>query len=668
MKVKNTIFKSIDDLQKFIEENHLKSATTLLVQVFFGTVDLKHIQLVLGQIEASLPDATIIGASTDGEILDQQISVGETVISFSIFENSSIYPYSFPSSDRQANIGALLGEAAVEKNAKMMILFGDSLSTNGDQLLEEIGKVAPNVIVVGGLAGDNGNYLNTVVVCGQSIQTSGVVAVMVVSDSLRVMTKYSFNWIPIGPSFTVTKSVLNRVYELDYTPTLRLYAEYLGDSIAEGMPSVGSEFPLIMYHNGMQYGRSCVCKHDDGSLSFSGNVPKGAMVQFGIGNIDMIIESSGLLPTEISPFEPEAIFVYSSMARRRFLGQNADAEIAPLAAVAPTTGFFTYGEFFTDCIERRKQFFNNVISVVGLSEAPLKLDAHDKNIANGVIKRDDAFGKTFKALSHLINKTSIDLQVLNDSLRRRIDQEVQKNREKDKMMIAQSKQATMGEMISMIAHQWRQPITSIGLLSSSMRLDAEFDDLKKNDVISITTQIDDQVQYLSRTIDDFRNYFKPNKMSEKFELKTLFKEVGSMSSHFLDSNGIKLEIYSGEDLAIKSLKSELMQVMVNIVNNAKDALLERKVQNPVIKLEATLDHKGVIVVIKDNAGGIKEDVAERVFEPYFSTKSAKNGTGLGLYMAKTIIEEHLKGVISTFNDEEGAIFVLKLPFELKDEM
>jgi signal transduction histidine kinase len=259
------------------------------------------------------------------------------------------------------------------------------------------------------------------------------------------------------------------------------------------------------------------------------------------------------------------------------------------------------------------------------------------------------------------------MQVLNESLRRRIDQEVQKNREKDKMMIAQSKQATMGEMISMIAHQWRQPLTSVGLLSSSLRLDAEFDDMNKESVISVTNQIDEQVQYLSRTIDDFRNYFKPNKNSKKFAIQTLFEEVRSMSSHFLESNGIKIGIDPGEDFAIVSLKSELMQVMVNIVNNAKDALLERRVVNPLIELEARLDHKGVIIVIKDNAGGIEESVSERIFEPYFSTKNAKNGTGLGLYMAKTIVEEHLKGVISTFNDEKGAIFVIKLPFEIKDE-
>jgi PAS domain S-box-containing protein len=160
---------------------------------------------------------------------------------------------------------------------------------------------------------------------------------------------------------------------------------------------------------------------------------------------------------------------------------------------------------------------HNDIQGVFTSDATLNwISANSEPLINPESKKLDGVVITFTDITEQ-RKMIEQLKEFNKKLEDEVSTQVNMIRQKDQMLIHQSRLASMGEMISMIAHQWRQPITSIGLLSSSMRLDAESDDLKKNDVISITTQIDDQVQYLSRTIDDFRNYFKPNKMSEKFE-------------------------------------------------------------------------------------------------------------------------------------------------------
>jgi len=231
---------------------------------------------------------------------------------------------------------------------------------------------------------------------------------------------------------------------------------------------------------------------------------------------------------------------------------------------------------------------------------------------------------------------------------------------KDEMLIKQSRHAAMGEMISMIAHQWRQPLSVISMDANNILLDIAMGDLDVNASEEYANSIVQQTQHLSGTIDDFRNFFKPDKAISKINIRDTINKTLSMVADSLKSNSIKLKSTFETEKQVDAYPRELMQVFVNIITNAKDALISNKSDVAQINIRVYENEKYVNTEICDNGGGIDADTLPKVFDPYFSTKNEKNGTGLGLHMSKMIIEEHLHGKIEVKNKNEGACFTVSL--------
>jgi len=232
------------------------------------------------------------------------------------------------------------------------------------------------------------------------------------------------------------------------------------------------------------------------------------------------------------------------------------------------------------------------------------------------------------------------------------------------MIIEQSKSAAMGEMISMIAHQWRQPLQAVSILTQKLPLLKMIDGEIKDEILNkVVDDVGVQLDYMSKTIDDFRNFFKPDKDKQKVKLSELILKVEEFLSYMLKIEKVKIDLTYEEDVTLELHYNEVMQVFINIIKNAVDAMIEHKIQNRYININFYTEDKNVIINFEDNAGGINEEIISKIFDPYFSTKTNKNGTGLGLYMSKTIIEEHSNGKLSVKNGKEGAIFTIILPLE-----
>ncbi len=237
---------------------------------------------------------------------------------------------------------------------------------------------------------------------------------------------------------------------------------------------------------------------------------------------------------------------------------------------------------------------------------------------------------------------------------------------KEDMMIAQSRHAAMGEMISMIAHQWRQPITVISMIANNMILDVELDEMNEESIRKNATKTLQQTAHLSKTIDDFKNFFKPNKKKELVLVNDILEENFSIISKSLMNNNIDLKKVYESETPILIYSRELLQVLINILKNAKEALLENKIENAAISVKTSEDNNYVKISICDNGKGIDEAIISKIYDPYFSTKDEKVGTGLGLYMSKTIIDKHLHGSIKATNqDNSGVCFDILLPKESK---
>ncbi|MFA6144018.1 MAG: ATP-binding protein [Sulfurimonas sp.] len=247
--------------------------------------------------------------------------------------------------------------------------------------------------------------------------------------------------------------------------------------------------------------------------------------------------------------------------------------------------------------------------------------------------------------------------VINDITKNKAMEEKLKTNEE--ILLIQSRQAAMGEMISMIAHQWRQPLNIMGLAISNIEMkralkaltDTEFD--KKIELIT------NNITFMSETIDDFRNFFQPNQPKEELSVESILKSTLDIIGKSLENNSISLIQRSTTKKALPLYKNQLIQVLINLINNAKETLLIHKTPSPTIIITTNDCPDGVIVSVCDNGGGIPEEIMNKISEPYFTTKGFK-GTGLGLHIARSIIERNFDGTLTWHNEKDGACFVLTL--------
>jgi len=257
----------------------------------------------------------------------------------------------------------------------------------------------------------------------------------------------------------------------------------------------------------------------------------------------------------------------------------------------------------------------------------------------------------------LLNAHVEKIKELNDQLLR----EKELTEMQHKQLLASSKSAAMGEMLSMIAHQWRQPLSLITTLLTNIKIKKELQTLNETDIDTSLEKINTTVLYLSETINDFRDYFKPNKIKSTINIIELFNKSIFFLKDEMNQLSIKFIININKDIYITSYKNELLQCLINIIKNSLDAFENHNKKDKKIIVEAEEYYDNTLLItIEDNAGGIQKEIIQKVFEPYFSTKS-KNGTGLGLYMCKVILYEHLKGEITLSSQNNGTKVAIKLP-------
>ncbi len=254
-----------------------------------------------------------------------------------------------------------------------------------------------------------------------------------------------------------------------------------------------------------------------------------------------------------------------------------------------------------------------------------------------------------------------ELVGLNSSLEEKVEMEVQKNKEQQFLLMQQSRLAQMGEMISMIAHQWRQPLNNLSMIIQSAALKHKLGKLDEARMLKLSEDSQKQIMQMSQTIDDFRYFFKPNKHQREFNVTTSILHVLTLLKPSLEQELIVVETHLEDDVLMKGFSNELEQVLLNILNNARDVLVEKnRDKKKIITIVLKKEDENVLITIEDNAGGIEDNVIDKIFDPYFSTKEGRNGTGLGLYMSKSIIEGQCQGQLSVKNGTKGAIFKIVL--------
>jgi len=283
------------------------------------------------------------------------------------------------------------------------------------------------------------------------------------------------------------------------------------------------------------------------------------------------------------------------------------------------------------------------------------------------------FKDLHKSLETKIADKTKELRVLNNSLERRIKTEVENSRKKDQIMFAQARLASLGEMLQNIAHQWRQPLGALTMIIQSFqskflsgKLNEEFVDSRVEDAGVLAKN-------MSETLEDFRTFFDPNKSHKSFSIKKVIDKSIDLTKYQLEKDGVEVSFTMQEDIKIYGFENELTHVILNLINNSKDALNENNIEKKQIRIIVKTTQNSVIINVIDNAGGIKSDIMTKIFDPYFTTKHKSIGTGIGLYMSKQMVEKHMNGKISCKNMQhkmgkneltDCAMLIIEIPKKL----
>ena len=260
-------------------------------------------------------------------------------------------------------------------------------------------------------------------------------------------------------------------------------------------------------------------------------------------------------------------------------------------------------------------------------------------------------------LGTLFNERKNREEVLQESIRKALDE----NEKQQEMLLQQNRLAEMGEIINMIAHQWRQPLNNLAIINQTLLIKYRRNLCSATTVETFAENSDRQIQDMSMIIDDFRDFFQPRRKKSDFFIQDVIKHVLELIDPILKMHAITVNVIThGERYSHHGYSNEFGQAILNIINNAKDVLIENETSKKQINIDIVYTQEKSIITVQDNAGGITKDIIQNIFDPYFSTKLHKNGTGLGLYMSKNIIEKHMMGTLSVKNEKNGAQFTITL--------
>ena len=404
MKQYNYRYKDKKDFYKFLKDSCIDTEhKNTLIQMFTSLDSKAKIENIASQIYTALPNATLIGASTAGEIINGEMFDNSTVVSISVFEKTTVDAY-YETQEDSYTLGVNLAKKVFDKETKGVITFLDGIEHNGQEYLYGLSSFNFNkVVIAGGMAADMLNFKQTYTVFKNKVFDGGAVCVALKGEALEVYQDYNLGWRAVGPTFIITKSEGARVYEIDNRPAKDVYAEVLGAFAVENMPASTIEFPLISEEDNVCVAKSMLHVFDDGSLLYGGSLQEGETVRFGIGS-RTLVNQYNVKEKLFDDASLQACYIYSCIARKQFLDKELEKTFRMLESKAPTTGFFTFGEFFLS--NEKAKLFNITTTILFLREkgtTTLTKRVDEKR------KIRDA-SKTDSALFHLIDYVTTELK------------------------------------------------------------------------------------------------------------------------------------------------------------------------------------------------------------------------------------------------------------------
>lgn len=427
-KLKNIVYvyENMESLESFIEPTATQcgeSAQSVLIQIFSASEDKNLILTIANMLKSYLPIAEIVATTTVGEIAEGQLSIGGIVLSLTFFEETELYCVGYQCNvGEEAKVGSEIADIINNLQQKIagILVLTTALNLDTSKLFESADCRAQNrgIPVFGGGAAVYNDTNHSWVFCNDTFYDSGVVSVAFLGENLQIFVDYNFGWQPLGRPMHITESEGTIVKKVDNRDAFELYHRYLDIENDSNFLENVLAFPFMVERDGYSVARVPFFSHEDNSLEFVADIVEGETFRLGYGDPDSIIDEAKRKYDEIELFNPDAIFLYACICRRFLMQDDVNLETGIFQELAPTSGFFTSGEFFS--LGGKAQIFNSTIVIVGMKENLAQNDRQIKTKNHTITAPKDIYsGKhnhIISSLLHFINSLSAELETSNKEL------------------------------------------------------------------------------------------------------------------------------------------------------------------------------------------------------------------------------------------------------------
>ncbi len=668
-------------LVTWIKENKIVSNDKLLVEVNFPDSDQDKLKNLLNTLSKLLPNATIVGMQSFTSFVNHRVTDinPQPVISIMEFQTSQISVEVIDlSKNKKATptLDFLKIEKHLQSDTKAVEILSSYNDVASSILINKIGIKFSHLSVFGGGATPKiQNDKDTFVFHNNIIYNKALILIFMHGKNLSVELFQAFDWKPISKKKVITKVDGNSILTLDDNLALDIYKKYFPN--IEEDPSVALQIPLYIRKDNISATAHILeIDFENQSLKMAHALEKGDIVQLSIGNYDAMMNRIQEINDFLKKTPAQALWISACISYEYGFRIPIIHYLSNIKNTNQIFGYSTSEEYYNTLNEphtyHNQSFLMATITessseYIALAESksttigPFELA--NKNLYSIMHRTANELNQLTENLENIVDQRTNELATLNEELQVKIKNAVRKEKRQNAIMNQQSRLASMGEILENIAHQWRQPLNTVSWIMNDTLIKAQLGKGDEVDLEELAKKVNNSIQFLSETVEDFRRFVDHSDIAQTFNLQKVIKSTILLIKETLIRSEIKIELYCADDIKYKGYENDIKHVVMNIINNARDALEEKKITNGRIIIRVYHEKDELLITIQDNAGGIPKKILKSIFEPYFTTKHKTKGTGLGLYMSKSMIER-VQGSIEVPSIVNGkTTFIITLPDE-----
>jgi len=680
-------YDTYENFISWVKENNITNSNKLLIEINFPSAKQKKLKKLLEQLAETFSEATVLGMQSFTSFMNHTVSNTneKPIISIIEFQSSRISSLVLDFNENyvkgeEPKPDIMTIEKYLEPDTQALKILSSYNEGSTSNYINELGRTFGHLKIFGGAASNVKQATpQSFVFEGTTIYSKALILLFMHGENLSIEFFHAFDWKPISKKKKITKAGKSSILTIEQSPALDIYRKYFPN--IDNDPSVFAQVPLYITKNNISYTPHILnTDKNNHSINISQPLQEGDIVQLSIGNYNAMMNRIEDIYDFLSHTPAEALWIGACLSYEYGFRIPIIHYLSIVKSTNHIFGYTTAQEYF-NTENQPNTYHNYTFLMVAISESNssyIELEEYkddnmtpfeiaNKNLYSIMHKTAHELNLLTENLENMVNQRTKQLEKLNQELQLKIDNAVRKEKRQNAIMNQQSRLASMGEILENIAHQWRQPLNTVSWIMNETLIKAKLGKSNEIDLEELAKKVNNSIQFMSETVEDFRRFVDHSDLAQTFNIKKTIKSTIMLIKETLVKSNIQIELDCPEDITYKGYENDFKHVIMNLINNARDAFEERKIEDGLIYIRVYHEKNELIVAVRDNAGGIEKPILKNIFEPYFTTKHKSKGTGLGLYMTKNLIDKVNGSIEAISIMNKKTTFIIKLPDNKKEE-